>query len=204
MPMMLRFSGVVVAAVVGVTAVLAPVTWTVRPGGSVSLESGRLVLTDTKTKSNIVCSSSRFNGTIKSGSGLSGTGIGSIAAGSFTHCDNSLGPSFVLTATDLPWQLNLTGYRAAKGVATGSISHVQITVSGPSCSAVIDGTSGTASDGVVTFHYTNSTAQLKPLATGGNLHFYEVSGCLGLFDNGDPVTVSATLTVSPKQVITGD
>jgi hypothetical protein len=43
---------------------------------------------------------------------------------------------------------------------------------------------------------------LKPLATGGNLHFYSVSGCLGLFINGDPVTLSATFTVSPKQAIT--
>jgi hypothetical protein len=192
----------VLAAVLGATNALAATTWTVRPGGSISLKSGTLVLTDTKTHSNIVCVSSRFSGTLKSGSGLSGTGIGSIRAGSFTTCNNSLGPTFTLTMTDLPWQVNFATYNATKGIATGSFRHIQIRVAGPSCAAVIDGTSGTASDGVVKLTYTNSTAALKPLATGGNLHFYNVSGCLGLFINGDPVTLSATFTMSPKQAIT--
>jgi hypothetical protein len=192
----------VLAAVLGVTNALAATTWTVRPGGAIPLKSGTLVLTDTKTHSNIVCESSRFTGMLKSGSGLSGTGIGSITGGSFTTCNNSLGPTFILTMTDLPWPVNLATYNATKGVARGSFGHIQIKVAGPSCAAVIDGTSGTASDGIVKFAYTNSTAALKSLATGGNLHFYNVSGCLGLFISGDPVTLSATFTVSPKQTIT--
>lgn len=192
----------VLAAVLGVTSALAATTWTVRPGGSISLKSATLVLTDAKTHSNIVCASSRLSGRLKSGSGLSGSGIGSITAGSFTTCNNSLGPTFTLTMTDLPWPVNFTSYNASKGVATGSFSHIQIKVMGPSCAAVIDGTSGTASDGIVKLTYTSSTAKLKPLATGGNLHFYNVSGCYGLLINGDPVTLSATFTVSPKQAIT--
>jgi hypothetical protein len=192
----------VLAAVLGATNALAATTWTVRPGGSISLRSRTLVLTDTKTHSNIVCASSRFSGVLKSGSGLSGTGIGSITAGSFTTCNNALGPTFTLTMTDLPWQVNFTAYNATKGIATGSFRHIQIRVAGPSCAAVIDGSSSTASDGIVKITYTNSTAALKPLATGGNLHFHNVSGCFGLFINGNPVTLSATFTVSPKQTIT--
>jgi hypothetical protein len=40
------------------------------------------------------------------------------------------------------------------------------------------------------------------LTTGGNLHFYDDTGCLGIFDSGDPATLSATYTVTPKQAIT--
>ena len=64
---------------------------------------------------------------------------------------------------------------------------------------MIDGTSGTASDGLAKFTYTNSTARLRPLATGGNMHFYNVGGCAGLFNTGDPVTLSATFTMSSNK-----
>jgi hypothetical protein len=93
-----------------------------------------------------------------------------------------------------------------KSVVTGHVGHVRFhlnAVSGPvGCHAVIDGTSGTASDGIVEFTYTDRTAVLKTLTTGGNLHHYNVSGCDGLFRNGAPVTLSAAFTVSPKQAIT--
>jgi hypothetical protein len=72
----------------------------------------------------------------------------------------------------------------------------------PGCTAVIDGTSGTASDGTVKLRYTNSTGRLRLLTTGGNLHFYNVRGCAGLVNTGDPATISARFTVSPKQAIT--
>jgi hypothetical protein len=191
----LTFPAAVVAAVLSVTTVFAVATWAVRPGGPVSLTSGALTWTDAATRANVECASSRFSGMLKSGSGLSGTGIGSITAGGFPICSNALGPNFVLTVRDLPWQVNVTSYNATKGIATGSVRHIQITVVGPGwCSAVIRG--------IATFHYTNSTAKLKPLTTGGNLNFANVSGCAGLFRTGDPVTLSSNFTVSPKQAIT--
>jgi hypothetical protein len=67
---------------------------------------------------------------------------------------------------------------------------------------VIDGTSATASNGRVKFRHTDSTGRLKTLTVGGNLHFYNVSGCAGLFNTGDPVTISANFAVTPKQAIT--
>lgn len=37
-------------------------------------------------------------------------------------------------------------------------------------------------------------------ATGGNLHFYDVSaGCLGVFRDGDPAALSATYAVTPNR-----
>lgn len=192
-----------VLAVVGVTTVLAAATWTVRPGGSVSLTSGRLAVRDPSTAAVLDCTSSHVSGTLKHGSGLSGTGMGSVTSGSFTHCNGPLGLPFTLTATDLPWHVNLTSDNATTGVATGNLSHARLKLAGPGCSAVIDGTSGTASDGIIRFSYTTSTATLTVLPNGGNLHFYNPSGgCTGLFTGGDPATFSGKLSVRPKQTIT--
>jgi hypothetical protein len=46
------------------------------------------------------------------------------------------------------------------------------------------------------------SGKLALLTTGGDLHAYHVRGCFGLFHNGDPFTISATFTQSPKQTIT--
>jgi hypothetical protein len=72
----------------------------------------------------------------------------------------------------------------------------------PSCTAVLGGSSATATDGHVRFRYTDGTGRLKILTTGGNLHFFNVVGCASLWNDNDPLTVSGTFPVSPKQTIT--
>ena len=191
------------AAVAGVTTVLAAATWTVRPGGPVSLTtSGLLRVRDPSTATVLTCTSSHLSGTLKHGGGLSGTGIGSVTSGSFTHCNGPLGLPFTLTASGLPWHVNLTSYNATTGVAAGNLSHAQLKLAGSNCRAVIDGTSGTARDGIIRFTYTTSTATLTVLPGRGNLHFYNLSGCAGLFTAGDPASFSGKISVSPKQTIT--
>ena len=192
----------VLAAVLGMTTALAAATWTVRPGGPVSLTSSQLVVRDTSTGSTLSCAPAHFSGTVKGGGGLPGTGIGAITSGGSSQCNGPLGLPFTLTAAGLPWQATFTSYNASKGRVAGHLSHVRAKVAGMGCSAVIDGTSGTASDGIVRFSYTNSTATLRVLPNGGNLHFYNLSGCAGLFTGGDPVTISGKFSVSPKQTIT--
>ena len=177
-------------------------TWTVRPGGAVTATAGRTTLTDTTTGNSLACPSSTLSGTLKSGSGLPGTGIGSIATVPSIYCPTPAGPSFTLMARDLPWHLNVSSYTASTGVVTGSLSHLQIAFTGPGCRAVIDGTSGTAGDGSVEVSYTNSTGRLKLLTADGNLHFYNVMGCFGLINSGDDAALSARFTVSPRQAIT--
>jgi hypothetical protein len=102
--------------------------------------------------------------------------------------------------------VNFSSYHAATGVVRGTVSHIAITLSrvSPGCTAVVDGTSATADNGRVAFRYTDGTGQLRVLATGGNLHYYDVSpNCLAPgFNDGAPATLSATFTVSPKQDIT--
>jgi len=75
-------------------------------------------------------------------------------------------------------------------------------LTGPGCSAVVNGTSGTTADGVVAVSYANTPGRLTIHTAGGNLHWYHVSGCAGLLGDGDPATLSAAYAVSPKQEIT--
>ena len=83
---------------------------------------------------------------------------------------------------------------------TGTISHMQIRAKGSACRFVIDGTSGGASDGRLRFAYSDSTHQVK--TSGGNLHIFNVTGCAGLVASGDPVSLTASLTLAPAQSIT--
>jgi hypothetical protein len=203
----------VLVAALRVPAALAAVTaktWTVQPGGAVhATSSGPFTFIDITTGVWIKCQSSTASGTLKSGSGLAGAGIGKITPVTFkgsgpnSECAGAGGPLFTVQAGGLPWHVNFFSYGAPKGVAWGTISHLHIALSGNGCTAVIDGTSGTALDGRVRFRYADSTGQLTPLATGGNLHWYDVSsGCLGLVNSGDPAALGAAYAVTPKQAIT--
>jgi hypothetical protein len=115
----------VLVAMTGVTSAFAATTWTVRPGGPISLTSGLFTVTDMPTGTMIVCASSSFSGTLKSGNGHPGTGIGSLTAGRIRYCGN-LG-MFTLTAGDLPWRLNFTSDNATTRTVAGSISHQPVT-----------------------------------------------------------------------------
>jgi len=188
------------AACLGVTAALAATTWTVKPGGSFTAKSGTATFKDTATGSIFTCTSVSVTGTLKSGTGLSGSGVGSISAVGFTNCTSPLNLRLFLKATALPWHVNLAADN--KGAVTGTISHIQIQVTNPGCAFVLDGTGATARDGSLKFRYTDSTGRLTLLRTGGNLNVYNVRSCAGLVNDNDPLALSATLTLSPKQAIT--
>jgi hypothetical protein len=194
--------GVATAVTIGLSAgpAFAATTWTVKPGGAITAKSGTTTLTDTKTGTKLVCTSSTAGATLKSGTKLAGAGLGSIKSISFTSCTGPLGLTFKVTPGHLPWSLNAVSY--ASGVTSGSITGIHATLSGTGCTATVDGTSATANNGSVKVTYTNSTGALKVLTTGGTLHVYNVSGCAGLIGSGDSTTYSASYTVSPKQTIT--
>jgi len=176
-------------------------TWTVRPGGAITATAGKTTLADTATGSELTCNSARMSGTLRHGAGLHGTGIGSIATATF-HCPSPIVPPLKLTARGLPWQLNLVSYDTGTGVGRGTISHLELMFTGPSCSAAANGTSGTTADGVVAASYANTTGKLTIHAAGGNLHWFHVSGCAGLLEDGDAATLSAAYALSPPQMIT--
>jgi hypothetical protein len=194
-------SGTAVALALGTTAAMAVnATWTVKPGGSFSF-AGSAQVKDTKTGTIAKCSSVKLAGTLKKGSGLSGTGIASISSASFSKC-NVGGIGVTVTVHGLPWKLNALSYNSTAGVTTGSISGIDLVASNALCHAVLDGTGAGKDNGVTKLTYTNSTGKIKLLASGGNLHSYAVKGCAGLIANGDPQQATGGGLVSPLQKIT--
>jgi hypothetical protein len=177
-------------------------TWTVKPGGSFSGSSSKVTFTDTATGSQIQCSSSSISGALKSGSGLPGTDIASITAFS-SRCRGPTGIAFTVTlAGTSSYHLNAMSYVIASGGTTTTITGISALMSGFGCNAPIAGTSA-STFGKVAGEYANSTHKLDIITSGGTLHFYNVSsGCLGLWNDKDPLTVSGTYTITPKQAIT--
>jgi hypothetical protein len=190
--MLKRISAIAVAggATMALLSVATPsfattaTTYTVTPGGAITGSATKPTLKDTSTGTVLTCASSATSATLKSGSGLKATGLGSITALSFNS---------------LPYVLDATGATSSAGVTKGKITGIFATVSGSGCTMDVAGTSATAA-GDVTGTYTNSTGVLK--ITGGDLHIWNVDGCFGLVASGDPSTFAASYKITPKQTIT--
>ena len=191
------------ALAVGLTATSAlaatATTWSVHPGGAITGTAGTTVIKDTTSGTTATCTSAGLTGTLKSGTGLAGAGLGTVTSMSFNSC-TAAGQTISISTGTVAFSLNALTYTS--GVTHGTISKIHISVSSSVCSFVIDGTSGTANNGHVKITYTNSTHKLKILAAGNNLHVYNVSGCFGLISNGDRGTITSTFAVSPAQTIT--
>jgi hypothetical protein len=186
------------ALVLTVAATTAAATWSVSPGGAFELH-GKIGLEDTRDSTTLVTCEATLGGTLKSGSGLKGTGIGSIKTVTLSSCTGLAGATFTLTARGLPWTINALSYSG--GTSTGSISGIKLGVSTTSCSSTVAGTSAN-SPGTEKFRYSNSTHKITLLPTTSNMHFWDVSGCLGLLNDGDGAALTGTLTSSPTQTIT--
>lgn len=196
-----------VLAVLSVTTSLSPrsalaaTTWTVSPGGSITATSGTAVLTDTRTGASLSCAASSLAGSLKSGSGLSGTGIGSITAFSLSSCTGPGGLTYTATSSSFPWQINALSYSGHMastrhhGTTIGEIVGTKVTFSSLVCHILWWG-----QPSILMFRYTNIAATLSTITTSGML-LYNVSGCGGSFAAGDVMTLSATFTVSPSQTI---
>jgi hypothetical protein len=192
-----------VATAAGPASAAARKTWTISRGGAVTLTAKGFTLADATARFSLPCKASAGKAKLKAGKGLSGTAAGTVTAASASGCSTD-GVTIKITAGHLPWHLNLVSYNAAKGVTTATLTgmHLSLSVPAVGCTAVADGTAGNADNGSLAVTYTNKTAKLTTLKAGGKLHLYDVSNCLGLINNGDTITISATYAVSPAQKIT--
>jgi hypothetical protein len=198
-------SALLTAAAVALTICLAAAssaatagpTWTITPGGKIT-GSGTAMLGDPGTGANITCTS-HLRGSFKPGGGQANP-IGKLTSVTFSSCMGPAGMTFTVTASASarnPWHVDGTSYSA--GVTHGKIANIKIGIMGAGCSATMAGTTAT-SPGRVNFTYTNGTRILK--TSGGNLHIWDVSGCLSLFNNGDSAAYDGGYTITPKQAIT--
>jgi hypothetical protein len=174
-------------------------TWTIKPGGAVTGTAGKTIFKDTATGATLTCKSSASVATLKKGSGLTNP-LGAITSVTFSSCIGPNNLTFTATAsasTTHPW--HLIGLTYLSGVTHGKITGIMGSLSGNGCSATLAGTTATT-PGTLSGTYTNSTHSLKN--SGGNLHIWNVSGCLGLINNGDPSSIAASYTISPPQTVT--
>jgi hypothetical protein len=185
------------------TAALATTatTWTVTPGGAFTgtLPAGKVItFKDVTNGQSVSCSVSSLSGSLKSGSGLPGRGIGSITDFAQPgHCSVVISIAFGQNPG-----LRAISYNATTGITSGRWTslHISVTATSPiSCSLVVDGTSATANNGFVPFRYNNATHVLKTVA-GGNLHIYN-STCPP-FPSGDHAAFTSTYAISPAEAIT--
>jgi hypothetical protein len=194
------------AAVIGMAAAPAfatAATWSVKPGGAVTGAAGKTTVTDTTKGLSVPCTSSTAKGSLKSGHGLAGAGIGTITSLAFKGC--AVGTISVSVTITGKMPLNATAYNGTTKTASMTITkiHGTFSVSSLGCSATLDGTSATAHNGMVKAQFANGTDTLKVLASGGNLHLYNVSsGCGGAVSSGDSINFTSSYKLTPKQTIT--
>jgi len=197
-------TGGATALAVGVSAGVAlavAITFSIHPGGNISASAGTTKLTDTTSGAVLQCTSSKTTGTLKSGSGISGTNLGSVKTLTFSGCTGPFGLTFTVSNSGFPWTLHGTAFNATSGVTTGNITGIKSHLAGTGCAADVAGATA-GSTGKVKVTYTNSTHKLKVLAGGGTLHVFNVNGCAGLLSNGDATQFTGTYTVTPAQTIT--
>jgi hypothetical protein len=172
-------------------------TFTVSPGGKYTAAAGKTVLKDNKSKTVLTCKSASAKGTLKKGKGLAGKNIGTITSSSFNKCSGPLSLTFKVKQSGT-WDLTVTKFSSKNGgVATGFISNVKATLSGPGCSATVTGSTDAT--------YSNKTATLsvKAVAKSGHLlKISKVNGCAGLIANGDTSDFTGSYKLTPKQKIT--
>jgi hypothetical protein len=181
-------------------------SWTVTPGGAITGTSGQAVLQDEDTGSSIICTRSTTAGSLKSGNGLPGAGIGSLTSVSFSDCAGPTGLTFVIQTSaskQNPWRLNAKSYAPASGQTNGTITNIMATLTSQQCSATLAGPAA-STPGTAEVTYTNRSNQLQLLSrSGGTIHIWNVSGCSGLFDNGDTMYCKIVYKIQPRQTIIG-
>jgi len=183
-------------------AAAADATWTITPGGLITLSSPSVVLKDGATGAALSCTGSSGSGGLISGTTPNSI-IGTITALTFSGCTGPQGQSFTITMDRLPFYVGPKTYNATTGVTFGIIYRVHGELSGPGCTASLAGPT-TIHTGRPRFSYANATGKLKLPGTG-SLQITNVTGCIGLFNSGatpDPASLIGTYTVNPNQTIT--
>jgi len=201
-------TGAATALATGISAgaaIAVDTTFTVTPGGAITVASRSVTLIDSATGTTLSCTSSSGRG------GLNGTSpptgiLGTITKLTLTGCTGPQGQAFTITLDDFPFYLGAKTYNATTGVTHGIIYKAHGEVSGPGCTATLTGPIGGTNHAVrFKFTYGNSTGKLKVLNDPGWLQITNVSGCASLFNSGatpDSASLTGTYTVSPKQTIT--
>ncbi|WP_329179531.1 hypothetical protein [Streptomyces sp. NBC_01477] len=194
----LRYLAPLIAAFAAVlTLSTSAFAGTVTPGGPFTAATSPWVIGNPVTGVNITCGTLNLGGTLMSSSTPV---IGHVSSATATMCSGPAGLTFTMSFLGLPWTVNETTYNATTGVATGTLTGFRVQLSGI-CKATIAGPGGAGVGGTLGWSHNNSVPQTLTV-TSGSLVLYNVTGCLGLLNNGNAVTVgTGAYTLSPPQSI---
>ena len=197
------------ALVTGVGAAAAvDSTFTVTPGGAITVASRSVVLLDGATGTALSCTSSTGGGGLNGGTSPPDGILGTITTLVLTGCTGPQGQAFTITLDRFPFYLGAKTYNATTGVTHGIVYKAHGEVSGPGCTATLAGPpapGGGIRAARFRFTYGNSSGKLKLLNDPGWLQITNVSGCAGLFNSSaipDPASLTGAYIVSPRQTIT--
>ena len=174
-------------------------TWSVSPMNN--FEGGHgvgpAVLSDASTGGKISCAAPFVQPNYKGGMGLTHTLV-TLKLQSFRACKLPDGTAVKVTPVTSSWSMIGEQFNPAAnlGATTGRVRGVSLSFSGSSCSGVLDGTAAGANDGTLTYQYYNNPHWLVFRTWASTLHAYDVSGCAGIFGDGDPVTIHAVFDVT--------
>ncbi|MFI0350861.1 hypothetical protein [Actinomadura sp. 9N407] len=199
-------AGLAAASLIALAGPAHATDWTVSPGGNVTAANApftKVIAKDPLRGTQAACSTASGAGTAVSGTVGSGTGVVSVTSLSASNCIGPANAAVNITMNNLPWSMDAVSYDAATGVTTGSVTGIKATYSNPTdgCVATVTGPGG--GGGSVNGTYTNSTGRL----VAGGASTLEVAtvnaSCSpAQIQVGDPITLTGTLVVSPKQTIT--
>jgi len=187
-------AGIIAAALSVAAPAFATTTFTVSGGTSwTGVNSGPIMA------GGFSCSVSTMAGTIKNGSGLSGTDIGEITSWTFGNsskpCTGSSGSTMTgAQASGVNAHINFVSF--SNGVITGSVSNIDFIVHISdlfgTCTAAVSGTANfTYSGGDLDFTGTGTLTVSS--ATG--------SGCAGVITAGDSLTLSGKYVITPPWMV---
>jgi hypothetical protein len=190
-------AALITSVVVAAPATALPATWTVSPGGPFQGVAGETLLEVQESGIQLSCSSSTADGVAQGGTGLDNplATIPETPGIVFNDCSGPFGLTFGVTQVG-DWALNGASYDASTGVTTGTIDGITAGISGPACSATVEGS--------VNVTYTNGTAELAVLPdfTLVVTSVDPANDCLGLINAGEHANFAGTYTVTPALTVT--
>ncbi|MET7858068.1 hypothetical protein ABZS81_12720 [Streptomyces sp. NPDC005318] len=166
------------------------VTGNTNADGHYNATASPTTLTDTNTGATLTCSSATATGQLPNGA-ASGSPLATITSTTWNSCSGPLGITFTVQQNGI-WNINAAPPLNASGGVDGTIDNVSAHITGSLCSADVTG-------GVPATYDNNGHLVVHP-TNPPSLTISNVSGCLGLLNNGDTVAFDATYNVAPSTI----
>lgn len=189
-------AGAAVAAIGLAGATTASAGYTVTGGGSFAANASDTTLTNTRNGQALTCVDSNASGSVANGSGLSGTGIGSISALSFSGCTGPFNLTFDVTTSGFPWTIDATGTTTGTGTTSGAITGITARLESTNFLVPCDVTV----TGSVPISYENSTTMLHVLNSNATHQLTITSGscAFDILKVGDVVDFNGSYLLDPE------